>query len=72
MNLNFNAKPLTAGKALLTTDGFTIQRVLGTANFSPDLRLPIQLIYRSDSDTTGIFGFGWSSPQLESSATPEK
>ncbi|MGE4564100.1 MAG: hypothetical protein AB7F32_04460 [Victivallaceae bacterium] len=71
-NLKFNARPLTAGKALLTTDGFTIERVLGIANFSPDLRLPIQLIYRSDVDATGIFGFGWSSPQLESSATPEK
>ena len=70
--LNFISKPLSAGKAALTENGFYLDRVLGAANFSPDLRLPVQLFYKSSSESTGMFGFGWSSPQLESSATPEK
>ena len=70
--LNFLSKPLSAGKASLTENGFYLDRVLGIANFSPDLRLPVQLFYKSTSESTGMFGFGWSSPQLESSAKPEK
>ena len=70
--LNFLSKPLAAGKAALTENSFYLDRVLGVANFSPDLRLPVQLFYKSTSESTGMFGFGWSSPQLESSAKPEK
>ena len=64
-NVQFLSKPLSAGKAMLTEDGFLVPHLLGTANFSPELRFPIQLIYRSTSEKTGLFGFGWSSPQLE-------
>ena len=71
-SLNFLSKPLAAGKAALTENSFYLDRVLGIANFSPDLRLPVQLFYKSTSESTGMFGFGWSSPQLESSAKPEK
>ena len=71
-NINFLSRPLTAGKASLTENGFIVGQNLGTANFSPELRLPIQLIYNSSSEKTGIFGFGWSSPQLESSAYYDK
>ena len=71
-SLNFLSKPLAAGKAALTENSFYLDRVLGVANFSPDLRLPVQLFYKSTSESTGMFGFGWSSPQLESSAKPEK
>ena len=67
-NVQFLSKPLSAGKAMLTEDGFLVPHLLGTANFSPELRFPIQLIYRSTSEKTGLFGFGWSSPQLESTA----
>ena len=71
-NVNFVSKPLTAGKASLSENGFIISRNLGTANFSPELRLPIQLVYNSASEKTGMFGFAWSSPQLESSAYYDK
>lgn len=70
--VNFLSKPLTAGKASLTENGYIISQVLGTANFSPDLRLPIQLIYNSASEKTGLFGYAWSCPQLESSAVPQR
>lgn len=71
-NVNFLSRPLSAGKASLTENGFLISRTLGTANFSPELRLPVQLVYESASDKSGIFGYAWKSPQLESSAVPER
>lgn len=70
--IDFRSKPLSAGKALLSENGFQISRTIGIANFSPELRIPIQLIYNSASEKSGVLGFGWSSPQLESSAYYEK
>ncbi|MBR4664828.1 MAG: hypothetical protein IKO93_13225, partial [Lentisphaeria bacterium] len=71
--INFQLHPLwSAGKASLTEDGYVISRNLDTVNFSPEVRLPIQLVYRSASEKTGMFGYAWSSPQLESSAKFDK
>jgi len=71
--INFQLHPLwSAGKASLTEDGYVISRNLDTVNFSPEVRLPIQLVYRSVSEKTGMFGYAWSSPQLESSAKFDK
>lgn len=70
--VNFLAKPLSAGKALLTENGYMLQRLPATANFSPELRFPVQLVYDSSREKTGIFGYGWYSPQLESSAFYDK
>ena len=70
--LNFRSSPMTAGKASLSENGYIVSRELGGANFSPELRYPVQLIYRSDSADAGLFGTSWRSPQLESSAIPEK
>ncbi len=66
--LSFESRPLLAGRASLTADGFVEARTLGTANFTPELRCPVQLMYESASEKTGLFGFAWRSPQLESSA----
>ena len=66
--LSLEARPLLAGRASLTADGFVEARTLGTANFTPELRGPVQLVYESASEKTGPFGFAWRSPQLESSA----
>ena len=66
--LSFESRPLLAGRASLTADGFVEVRSLGTANFTPELRWPVQLVYDSTSERTGPFGFAWRSPQLESSA----
>ncbi len=71
--INFQLHPLwSACKASLTEDGYVIARNLDTVNFSPEVRLPIQLVYRSASEKTGMFGYAWSSPQLESSAKFDK
>lgn len=70
--IDFSKMPMAAGKAALTENGFYINRIIGTANFSPELRLPVQLFYNSASQKTGILGFAWRIPQLESSAVPEK
>ncbi|MBR1587553.1 MAG: hypothetical protein IJ658_04425, partial [Kiritimatiellae bacterium] len=49
-----------------------VGRSLGTANFTPELSYPVQLVYESASERTGIFGYAWRSPQLESSAAWDK
>jgi len=70
--LSWQSKDLLAGKASLTSDGFSLSRTFGTANFSPEFRMPVQLIYNSSNDKRGLFGDAWSSPQLESRMFPRK
>lgn len=70
--LSFRSSPLMAGRASLTEDGFRISRSLGAANFTPELSYPVEVAYESFSERTGIFGFAWRYPQLESSATWDK
>ena len=69
---DFRHRPLLAGKASLTEPGFVVRRELGVANFSPELRLPVELVYESSSERTGLFGFAWRCPQLESSVRWER
>lgn len=71
-NINFHQNKNSAGKASLTSDAYYSNFVLGTANFSPELRLPVQIFYDSSVKEEGIVGLGWKIPQLESSAVPEK
>lgn len=70
--IDFLSKPVSAGKALLAEDGFRVAEIAGTANFSPELRLPVQLVYDSTREKSGLFGYGWYSPQLESTAYYDK
>ena len=69
---DFRYRPLLAGKASLTEPGFVVLRELGVANLAPELRLPVELVYESSSERTGLFGFAWRCPQLESSVKWEK
>lgn len=62
----------SAGKASLTSDAYYSSFTLGTANFSPELRLPVQIFYDSAIKDEGLAGLGWKIPQLESSAVPTK
>ena len=71
-SVNFLSKPMSAGKASLAENAYSISRTLDTANFSPDLKLPVQLVYNSSVEKSGLFGFAWSSPQLESTAYYDK
>ena len=68
----FRSLPMSAGRASLTENGFRVVRDLGTANFTPELVYPVELVYESFSERTGAFGFAWRSPQLESSAAWDK
>ncbi len=70
--ISFSSRPMSAGRASLTEDGFRVPRNLGTANATPELAYPIELTYESFAEKTGIFGFAWHSPQLESSAAWDK
>ena len=68
----FSHQPLLAGKASLTDNGFEVKRTLGTVAFAPELTMPIELVYSSSSENSGVFGYGWNSPQLESSLKWDK
>ena len=70
--VQFLSKPMSAGKALLAENAYSISRLLDTANFSPELKLPVQLVYNSSVEKSGLFGFAWCSPQLESTAYYDK
>ena len=70
--VNFISKPMSAGKASLAENAYSISRLLDTANFSPELKLPVQLVYNSSVEKSGLFGFAWRSPQLESTAYYDK
>ena len=70
--VQFLSKPMSAGKALLAENAYSISRLLDTANFSPELKLPVQLFYNSSGEKSGLFGFAWRSPQLESTAYYDK
>ena len=66
--VDFTHRPLLAGRASLTESGYVERRLLGVARMSPELTIPVELVYDSSSERTGAFGFAWRSPQLESSA----
>lgn len=68
---DFRCRPLLAGKASLTEPGFLVRRELGVASLALELRIPVELVYESSSASSGAFGFGWRSPQLESSVLRE-
>ena len=70
--VDFSNRPLLAGRASLTEVGYVESRSLGVARLSPELTMPIELVYDSSSEKTGLFGFAWRSPQLESSAAWDK
>ncbi len=69
---DFSYRPLLAGKASLTEGGFVEARSLGTVAFAPELAIPVELVYRSASESSGAFGRSWSCPQLESSVKWDK
>ena len=70
--LSFAHRSLLAGKASLTSHGFEVTRTLGVAAFAPEMRLPIEIVYDSANEASGIFGHGWRSLQLESSVAWNK
>ncbi|MBE6381894.1 MAG: hypothetical protein E7049_02640 [Lentisphaerae bacterium] len=70
--VDFTSRRLLAGRASLTGTGYIERRSLGVARLSPELTMPVELVYDSSSEETGAFGFAWRSPQLESSAEWDK
>ena len=51
--VSFAHRPLLAGKASLTSDGFEVSRTLGVAAIAPELRMPVELVYDSSSALCG-------------------
>ena len=69
--LNWQTKTLSAGRANLQGDGFTISRVLDVANFSPEFQMPVETVYDSSDTKFSLLGYGWRLPQLESKLFPK-
>ncbi|MFA6716072.1 MAG: hypothetical protein WCS27_11895, partial [Victivallaceae bacterium] len=69
--LNWKSRALTAGKASLASDSYRVSRNVATPNFSPEFRMPLELIYDSSAGKNGIFGGVWNLPQLESRTFPK-
>ena len=57
--VDFSHRPLLAGRAALTETGYVEHRSLGVARLSPELTMPIELVYDSSFEKTGVFGFAW-------------
>ena len=51
--VDFSHRPLLAGRASLTDDGYVEARGLGVARLSPELTMPVELVYDSFSEKTG-------------------
>jgi len=74
-NLDWGSRSLSAGKVDVATGAYGLTRTLAVANFAPEFRLPIQMVYnsgRAQLGAPGLFGSGWSCPQLESRVFPEE
>ena len=65
--VKFSYRQLCAGRDSLENSGFVVTRTLGVAAFSPELCFPVEIVYDSSRVESGIFGYGWYSPQIESS-----
>ncbi|MCF6174932.1 MAG: hypothetical protein L3J71_04145 [Victivallaceae bacterium] len=68
---NWKYRALSAGKADLVTESFTVSRTLGAPNFSPEFKFPVQMIYNSGAERFGMLGYRWRMPQLESRLFPQ-
>ena len=66
VGVDFHVRPRLAGKALLAEPGFAVTRELGVANVAPEMRMPVELVYKSANEKSGAFGHAWRCPQLES------
>ena len=54
-SLNVLSNPMSTGKALLVENAYSNARLLDTANFSPELKFPVQLVYKSSVEKSGLF-----------------
>ena len=70
--INFYQTKSAAGKSSLTSDSYYSEFTLGIANFSPELKYPIQISYDSAEKNESLLGVSWTIPQLESSIIPNK
>lgn len=70
--IDFYQNKNSAAKASLTSHSYYSTFTIGIANFSSELRLPLQMFYDSALKDEGLLGIAWKIPQLESSAIPNK
>ena len=69
--INWKTKEFSAGRVAIESGFFDFKQILGTANFSPEFRMPIELVYNSGNSKYGLAGRSWTIPQLESKFIPK-
>ncbi|HNX27181.1 MAG TPA: hypothetical protein PKK48_07215, partial [Phycisphaerae bacterium] len=70
--ISWQSRSLDAGKVDIATQFYSYKTVLGKANFSPELAFPLEAVYDSGSDQTGMLGYRWKAVQLESRVFPRE
>ncbi|MDK3160810.1 hypothetical protein QPK87_30260 [Kamptonema cortianum] len=68
--MDFTQRSLKLGSVELMGQGWSVERGLGRLTTAPEFVMPVQLVYSTQSDRSGLFGYQWHSPQLESRLTP--
>ena len=69
--INWKTKEFSAGRVAIESGFFDFKQILGAANFSPEFKMPIELIYNSGNTKYGLAGRSWNIPQLESKFIPK-
>ena len=67
---SWNFQPRKVGQALME-GGWSLEYPLGEINASPEFSFPLQLVYLSTREASGLFSCQWVCPQLESSLVPK-
>ena len=64
--INWNFNFFAAEKVDLHSKAFLLTRDLGVSNFSDEFKMPLNVVYDSKSLKSGMLGYRWNIPQLES------
>jgi len=68
--LDWSFSPLKLGRVDTVTSAWGIERTLGATRAASEFVMPIQLVYSSKEEASGLLGPQWRSPQLESRLIP--
>ncbi|HEY8902931.1 MAG TPA: hypothetical protein VIM48_04435, partial [Chthoniobacterales bacterium] len=67
--LDWTFSPPMMGHAIYG-GGWALMYSLGSVSASPEVNFPLQLVYQSTQERSGLFGEHWYCPQLESAVVP--
>ena len=53
--VDFASRQMLAGRAKLAGEGYVEKRPLGVARMAPELTMPVELVYDSEPEKTGLY-----------------